>query len=59
MIGLGLHRIRFFIQEEDKSDYPFVLPYLETHGKRIVEILEMFRKHRDVEFLHNKKSILS
>jgi hypothetical protein len=39
---------------EIKSDYPFVLPYLEVKN-RIVEILEMFRKIVMWNSWHNKK----
>jgi hypothetical protein len=39
---------------EIKSDYPFVLPYLEIVN-RIVEILEMFRKIVMWNAWHNKK----
>lgn len=39
---------------EIKSDYPFVLPYLEVM-KRSVEILEMFRKIVMWNAWHNKK----
>jgi hypothetical protein len=39
---------------EIKSDYPFVLPYLELMN-RIVEILEMFRKIVMWNSWHNKK----
>lgn len=39
---------------EIKSDYPFILPYLELMN-RIVEILEMFRKIVMWNSWHNKK----